>query len=100
MDLIASVLLNLAAVAVFTYAALAPWMTRRSLWGFLMLGFSMNALACALADNQMILVINTTLGTLAAWMWWNNGGGDNTKRRLRGALKKFVPVRRTAPEAA
>jgi hypothetical protein len=32
-----------------------------------------------------------------AWQWWNGGGGDGTKRRLRALGRAFRGVRRTAP---
>lgn len=32
------------------------------------------------------------------WVWWNGGGGDNTKKRLKKWARKFTPVRRTAPQ--
>lgn len=35
-----------------------------------------------------------------AWLWWNGGGGDNTKRRFREFKRKFSGVRRTAPNMA
>lgn len=32
--------------------------------------------------------------------WWKNGGGKNTKRRLKKLKEKFVAKRRTAPQTA
>ncbi|MFD7957004.1 hypothetical protein ACFV4X_26365 [Streptomyces ardesiacus] len=32
-----------------------------------------------------------------AWLWWNRGGGDGTRRRLRRWARTFRGVRRTAP---
>ena len=32
-----------------------------------------------------------------AWAWWNSGGGDDTKRRLKSWARRFQAVRRTAP---
>jgi len=31
------------------------------------------------------------------WAWWNKGGGNGTKRKLRKLARKFKPVRRAAP---
>lgn len=52
-------------------------------------------------------LIHDPLGALPAamcayclWLWWRNGGGDGTKRRLRELREKFTPARRTAPAAA
>jgi general stress protein CsbA len=35
-----------------------------------------------------------------AWLWWNDGGGDDTKRRLKRWAGRFQGVRRTAPQGA
>ncbi|MFF2094804.1 hypothetical protein [Streptomyces sp. NPDC058202] len=35
-----------------------------------------------------------------AWHWWNDGGDDDTKRRLRKWARRFQATRRTAPSAA
>lgn len=42
--------------------------------------------------------ISTLAATYYLWVWWRNGGGDDTKRRLRSAWKKFEPTRRSAPQ--
>ena len=47
--------------------------------------------------NEMLALACSALAAASFWIWWNKGGGDDTKRRLRSALKKFVPARRTAP---
>lgn len=39
-------------------------------------------------------------GLICLYGWWKNGGGDDTKRRLRKLRKKFQPTRRTAPQSA
>lgn len=31
------------------------------------------------------------------WKWWDGGGGDGTRRRLRRWARRFHGVRRTAP---
>lgn len=61
------------------------------------------------AANALVLLGNvidgsTTLASFSAalmalslWQWWNGGGGDGTKRRLRSWARQFRPVRRTAP---
>lgn len=50
-----------------------------------------------ITGNTPIAATCASLAVLSFWIWWNKGGGDDTKRRLRDALKKFSPVRRTAP---
>lgn len=39
-------------------------------------------------------------GAVNFYVWWHRGGGDGTKRRLRSLVRKFTPVRRTAPQVA
>ncbi|MGV2914664.1 hypothetical protein [Streptomyces alfalfae] len=34
------------------------------------------------------------------WQWWNSGGGDDTKRRMKRWGRRFQGVRRTAPQGA
>lgn len=47
--------------------------------------------------NQITASINAASTAIAAYMWWRDGGGDDTKRRLRRWARKFHGVRRTAP---
>lgn len=66
-------------------------------------------LATAAAFNTLD-AINTNAPVWAAadaaltayWIhrWWNNGGGDGTRRRLRDLRRRFEGVRRTAPQGA
>lgn len=50
-----------------------------------------------IAPDRFIAAVCTFEVAMSLWGWWNNGGGDDTKRRLR-SMRRFVPVRRTAPE--
>lgn len=50
-----------------------------------------------LEHNHLWAVIDAVGFAWFAWKWWNGGGGDDTKRRLRRWARKFQPVRRTAP---
>jgi hypothetical protein len=34
------------------------------------------------------------------WLWWNHGGSDGTRRRLRRLRARFRAVRRGAPVSA
>jgi hypothetical protein len=63
-----------------------------------------NAAANALVLLGNVIHGSTTLASISAavmalslWQWWNSGGGDDTKRRLRKWARKFQGVRRTAP---
>lgn len=52
-------------------------------------------------DHSLPCVLwNGGIAGLSLYCWWNNGGGDNTKRRLKKWAAKFKPVRRTAPQPA
>lgn len=51
----------------------------------------------ALAGDRLAACLNACLGAYAAWLWWQSGGGDGTKRRLKSWARKFRGVRRTAP---
>jgi len=42
----------------------------------------------------------SALGAVNAWIWWNGGGGDGTRRRLKSWAGRFQGVRRTAPQGA
>lgn len=60
------------------------------------------AVACTVDTISAILLRGTQLACLMAsmaafffWMWWTRGGG---KRRMKKLLRKFKPVRRTAPQ--
>lgn len=47
-----------------------------------------------------IALVHAVCIAVALWVWWNQGGGDDTKKRLRKLKKKFTPVRRMAPVTA
>ena len=49
--------------------------------------------------NHLWAVLDAAFFAWFAWSWWNGGGGDDTKRRLRKWARKFQGVRRTAPAA-
>ena len=49
------------------------------------------------AGNVVCAIIYGFDTAFYVWIWWRNGGGDDTKRRLRDVKKRFEGVRRTAP---
>lgn len=53
--------------------------------------------ACSMEGARVPAVIWTVHAVLWTWVWWNSGGGDGTRRRLRQLASRFQPVRRTAP---
>lgn len=59
------------------------------------------ALTASVANHdQGPASINAASMAISAWLWWQDGGGDDTKRRLRRWARKFQGVRRTAPVGA
>lgn len=76
-------------------------MPAKQYWGRLLIGFSFADVADILGHANMIITsIDAAFWAYCAWKWWNSGGGDDTKRRLRKLNEKFTPVRRTAPAIA
>ncbi len=100
---------TLATAAVMTATALiflvfvGRWTGRISghtFHGWCAIANGINLVACVVLDFPATALINAAAFALAAWMWWNGGGGDGTKRRLRRWAARFQGVRRTAPAAA
>lgn len=54
-------------------------------------------LTATIRTDRITGSINAAAFAITAWLWWHDGGGDDTKRRLRGWARKFRGVRRTAP---
>jgi hypothetical protein len=85
-------------ILVITLVAL---MTRRissaTASGLLALGNYGLCLAGFITENTVAASIAGAGATYFAWDWWNDGGGDGTKRRLRALRDRFRGVRRTAP---
>ncbi|WP_328439333.1 hypothetical protein OHA71_23635 [Streptomyces sp. NBC_00444] len=82
-------------------AAMVAFACGRASWSATCAGISLGNAVQLLAN---VLVGSTTrAGALAGvvavglWLWWNRGGGDDTKRRIRKWARKFQGVRRTAP---
>jgi hypothetical protein len=64
------------------------------------LGWTMYGTASYMIGAWLNVLIAAGLGAGCLWLWWNDGGGDDTKRRLKRWARKFTPVRRTAPQGA
>lgn len=75
------------------------WRTRRYAWWY-MIGNGLAMVGETLNHDRWGLVISTVLFALWAWVWWNSGGGDGTRRRLRELRKRFEGTRRAAPVPA
>lgn len=71
---------------------------RRQLWAGLSLGNAACLVAEILSDSKVMAGFSASAVAVGAWMWWNSGGGDGTRRLLRDLARRFRGVRRTAPE--
>ncbi|MGV2914611.1 hypothetical protein [Streptomyces alfalfae] len=61
-------------------------------------GSAVCIVASVLTDgNELYAAMSTATFIWSAWQWWNGGGGDGTRRRLRRLAGHFHGVRRTAP---
>lgn len=66
----------------------------------------MCAIATGLASYASIMVgslpsavLNGAMAAMGLYQWWHGGGGDGTRRLLREFRRRFVGIRRTAPQA-
>jgi hypothetical protein len=57
-------------------------------------------MACAVHGWTLLMYAHAAVAVLHAWSWWNGGGGDGTRRRLKSWARRFHGVRRTAPSHA
>jgi hypothetical protein len=80
--------------------ALTRRLAMRHLYAFLTGAAIVWGVRGAREGDTAATVIDAALAAFYAWRWWKNGGGDDTKRRLRSLGRRFSPVRRTAPSAA
>jgi hypothetical protein len=53
--------------------------------------------ACLVTRDELVGIFSAPGTGYWAWIWWNSGGGDGTKRRLKAFRRRFKGVRRTAP---
>lgn len=72
---------------------------RRGLFGWFAAGSATLWLVAVLRDRPVAASILAGLTALQLWLWWNSGGGDGTRRRLRKWARQFQGTRRTAPAA-
>jgi hypothetical protein len=78
-------------------ARLAGHLAHRPFMACCALTNALNLIACVIADQTGAAGFLAGALALSLWSWWNAGGGDGTKRRLRSWGRKFRGVRRTAP---
>ncbi|PWI16044.1 hypothetical protein DI272_19125 [Streptomyces sp. Act143] len=68
-------------------------------FGVLSLAYLVGAAGHAANGSPAGAAWDAGFAALFAWVWWNRGGGDGPRRRLRRWARKFHGVRRTAPMA-
>lgn len=73
---------------------------RRAMFGWLALATVALCLAAVVAHDQLRAGFHAGVTAIVLWLWWNSGGGDGTRRRLRQWADRFHATRRTAPTAA
>lgn len=67
-------------------------------YGAVAIGYTLMTIWLALSVRDPIITgLWSVSAALLAWSWWNSGGGDDTRRRLREAARPFKAVRRTTP---
>lgn len=65
--------------------------------GIVALGCIPSVVAFVMEGTTTMASVFAALGSINAWIWWNGGGGDGTRRRLKAWTSRFQGVRRTAP---
>lgn len=60
-------------------------------------GMALHLVGVVLRGYLFYAVLDAGAFAWLLWNWWNNGGGDNTRRRLRRWARAFQGIRRTAP---
>jgi hypothetical protein len=68
--------------------------------GLLVIANTLFGVGNAMSGESLWVCVNAAAAALSAWSWWNSGGGDGTKRRLKQWGRRFQGVRRTAPSHA
>jgi hypothetical protein len=81
-------------------AAGLKWIRLHTAYGVMALSQVVTAAVGFITGNTVAASISAAAAGYLGWRWWNDGGGDGTKRRLAKAVRRFDGVRRTAPEGA
>jgi hypothetical protein len=68
-------------------------------YGVLASAYAFGAVAYALSGSPGRAIWDAVFAAFFGWVWWNRGGGNGPRRRLRRAARAFRGVRRTAPAA-
>ena len=81
-----------------TFLCLSGRITVRKYAGWMAVTYAAAGVLCAVAGWTTVLYMQAGGAALFAWLWWNSGGGDGTRRRLKSWASRFQGVRRTAPQ--
>lgn len=67
--------------------------------GYLLMAISglVMTAASVLIGWRPLLALYAAVVLWFGWLWWNSGGGDDTRRLGKRLGERFRPVRRTAP---
>lgn len=68
--------------------------------GLYALAMVLQGVAAIREGDHLWALFDAALCGYFAYGWWHGGGGDGTRRRLRGLARRFQGVRRTAPGGA
>ncbi|KOU37649.1 hypothetical protein [Streptomyces sp. WM6378] len=80
--------------------ALTGHLAARHFYALLTLALLIRGIADFLQGNPLHTATDAALTAYYVWRWWKNGGGDDTKRRLRRLARRFTPTPRTPPTTA
>lgn len=87
------------ALAAFAFVFVIRFNKRVKPWALLFDAsfIGMTAAMDTLMGNVVLACVNGADAALFLYYYFKNGGGKGTRRRLKAALERFKPVRRTAP---
>lgn len=92
--------LGLAILAVSLAAVVLGWITTIQAYGLIAVSQTVTCAAGFLLGHVGIAAAAGGVAAWNAWKWWNGGGGDGTRKRLRRWARRFHGVRRSAPAGA
>ncbi|MGA5670026.1 hypothetical protein ACPCTG_31665 [Streptomyces pseudogriseolus] len=79
---------------------LAGRISHKTACGWITVLMTGSGIGSAIAGWTTNVYISAAGAALMGWEWWNSGGGDGTRRRLKSWASRFQGVRRTAPQGA
>jgi hypothetical protein len=86
--------------AVLNLLFVAGRMPTRLYAGWMAVIYVIGGVVCAVVGWTTVLYLDAGCVALFVWLWWNSGGGDGPRRRLKRWARRFQGVRRTAPQGA